>query len=80
MLLDYLYLDKQLYGLEEEDKWNVNHIIAIALISYTGLIACCVGCMSGYHGKLACYGATTNEEMRGKYDGGLGNPYDYGCE
>ena len=77
MLLDYLYLDRELYGLEEEDKWNVNHTIAIVLITYTGLIFCVAGCiMSGYHGRLACYGSTTNEQIQGKYEGGLENPYD----
>lgn len=52
--------------------------MSVALIAYTLLIACCVGCLAGYHGKLACEGATTNEELRGKFDA-RGNPYDLGC-
>jgi hypothetical protein len=51
--------------------------IATFMIVYTGLITCCVGGMSCYHGKLAWSGQTTNEELRGKYNNG--NPYDEGC-
>ena len=46
---------------------------------YSSLITCCVGCLSGYHGKLACAGVTTNEEIRGKFENGGINPYDEGC-
>ena len=47
------------------------------LLVFTALISLCVGGLSCYHGKLACSGMTTNEELRGKY--GAGNPYDQGC-
>lgn len=53
--------------------------MAIVNIAFTALISCCVGCLAGYHGKLACGGETTNEEMRGKYSSAAGNPYDDGC-
>ena len=47
---------------------------------YGTLITCCVGGLTSYHSKLACNNETTNEEIRGKYGGALGNPYDKGCK
>ena len=76
-ILDLFFLKDELYGEEDEGSWNLQHIMAVALIVYTALIACCVGCLASYHGKLACEGATTNEELRGKLE--RGNPYDRGC-
>jgi hypothetical protein len=49
----------------------------MVLLIYCGLIALCVGGLSGYHSKLAIEGQTTNEELRGRYAGG--NPYNLGC-
>jgi len=77
-VLDLFFLLNELYGEEEDGTWNLPHVVAVALIAYTALISCCVGCLAGYHGKLACEGATTNEELRGKFDA-RGNPYDEGC-
>ena len=54
-------------------------MISIAMLFYTALITCCVGGLTGYHGKLACEGITTNEEIRGKFRNGHENPYDEGC-
>jgi hypothetical protein len=54
--------------------WSTPHIVSLALVIFTGLITCCVGCLSGYHFKLACSGVTTNEEIRGKLFSE--NPYD----
>lgn len=53
-------------------------MIGIILMAYVTLISCCLSGLSCYHSKLACVGATTNEELRGKY-GVEGNPYDEGC-
>ena len=68
----------ELYGEEDDDKWNTEHGMSIGLIIYTSLITCCVGCLAGYHGKLAVAAVTTNEEIRGKF-ANTGNPYDEGC-
>ncbi len=78
-ILDVFFITKELYGDEDDDQWNDKHLTAIALLIYTALISCCVGCLAGYHGKLACEGITTNEEIRGKFGAGRGNPYDLGC-
>merc|ERR1712054_157817 len=56
---------------------NTAHSFAVGLACYTGIIVCCVGCLSGYHGKLACDGVTTNEEIRGKV--AESDVYDEGC-
>ena len=37
----------------------------------------CVGGLVCYHGRLACKGMTTNEEIRQKY---AENPFDEGCK
>ena len=49
------------------------------MIVYTSTIVCCVGGLSCYHTGLAVRGATTNEELRGKF-GKDGNPYNEGCQ
>ena len=79
-IINVVYIVKKLYGSEDGDNWNTMHLMSMALLIYSGLMACCVGCLMGYHGKLACDGITTNEELRGKF-GRLGrkNPYDNGC-
>lgn len=72
----YLKMDK--YGDDNEDgSWSAKHVIGAVLLGFTGLIVCCVGGLSCYHSRLACTGATTNEELRGKYE--ALNPYDEGC-
>lgn len=78
-VLDLFFLLNQLYLPEDEEQWNLPHIVAVANIAFTALISCCVGCLAGYHSKLACGGETTNEEIRGKYTAGGVNPYDDGC-
>ena len=52
--------------------------MSLALLIFCSLITCCVGCLAGYHGKLAFDGVTTNEEIRGKFSNGNQNPYDEG--
>lgn len=76
-ILNLVFLTKEMYGEEDTDKWNTPHTISIALVIFTCLITCCVGCLSGYHGKLVVTGITTNEEIRGKVS--EQNPYDLGC-
>ena len=76
-ILNLVFLLNKMYGAEESDQWNTQHTISIALIVYTGLISCCVGCLTSYHGKLVCTGITTNEEIRDKFSDD--NPYDLGC-
>ena len=72
------YLRSRKYGEDNEDgSWKPKHILGAILLGFTGLITCCVGGLSCYHSRLACMGATTNEEMRGKHR--IGNPYDKGC-
>ena len=61
-----MYQSEALYGSEEDDEWSRDHLIALAMTIYTAVITCCVGCLMGYHGKLAFQGITTNEELRGK--------------
>ena len=79
-LLNSLYIMGKLYGDEEDDTWNSMHLMSMALLVFAGLMGCCVGCLAGYHGKLACDGITTNEEIRGKFSTANGtNPYDKGC-
>ena len=79
LLLAVMFMVEKLYGDEEDDEWNTNHYMALAMTIYTGLITCCVGCLWAYHGKLAFQGITTNEELRGKFSGSIRNPYDRGC-
>lgn len=52
-------------------------IACIVLTIFSSIIICCLGGLSCYHTRLACIGATTNEEIRGKY-GPEGNLYDEG--
>ena len=78
-LLDVLFITGKYYGYEEEDKWNTLHLISMGIMIFAGLMGLCVGCLSGYHGKLAIEGVTTNEEIRGKFSNGSINPYDNGC-
>ena len=77
VLLNVFFLVEKMYGAEEPDMWNTSHIVSLSLVIFTGLITCCVGCLSGYHCKLACSGVTTNEEIRGNLFNE--NPYDEGC-
>ena len=86
ILLDVFFLKEKYYEnngeVNNEDgsfEWNTPHIISIVMCGYTSLITCCVGCLSSYHGKLACENVTTNEEIRGKFENGNVNPYDQGC-
>ena len=77
-ILNVFYLKNKKYDKDSEDgTWSSTHVIGIALIFFTATIVCCVGGLSCYHSRLACTGATTNEEMRNKYD--TINPYDDGC-
>ena len=77
-IISGLYLKMEKYGEDDEDgSWSVRHMIGIVLLGFTLLIVCCVGGLGCYHSKLACSGATTNEEMRGKIS--EFNPYDQGC-
>jgi len=73
-LLNVFFLVEEMYVDEEPGVWSTPHIVSLALVIFTGLITCCVGCLSGYHFKLACSGVTTNEEIRGKLFSE--NPYD----
>jgi hypothetical protein len=57
---------------------SIDRVISLIMTVYASIIICCVGGLSCYHSRLACAGATTNEELRGKYVGG--NPYDKGCK
>ena len=54
-------------------------MLGVTILAYTSLIVCCVGGLSCYHSSLACTGATTNEELRGKFSKEPeGNPYNEG--
>ena len=79
LFLNVMFQKKELYGEEDDDKWNQYHAMSLALLIFCSLITCCVGCLAGYHGKLAFDGVTTNEEIRGKFSNGNQNPYDEGC-
>lgn len=52
-------------------------VACIVLTIFSSIIICCLGGLTCYHTRLACIGATTNEEIRGKY-GPEGNLYDDG--
>ena len=62
----------------DPDSNSAFRVVAIIMIVYTSTIVCCVGGLSCYHTGLAVRGATTNEELRGKFGKG-GNPYNEGC-
>jgi hypothetical protein len=76
-VLDIIFLVFELYKSGNPKDESKRTTIAMFLLVFTALISLCVGGLACYHGKLACSGMTTNEELRGKY--GAGNPYDQGC-
>lgn len=79
-LLNMFILIFGLYPTPDENSdFGAQQIIVICMMVYGATITCCVGGLTSYHGKLACNNETTNEEIRGKYGGALGNPYDKGC-
>jgi len=53
-------------------------LVAVVLVAYCAIISCCVGGLSAYHWGLVCRNATTNEELKDKWEG-KPNPYDHGC-
>jgi palmitoyltransferase ZDHHC9/14/18 len=72
--LNVIYMYDEMYPEPENSEWPVDKLISLLILVYTACIICCTSGLSCYHGKLACCGETTNEEIRGKYIGG--NPYD----
>jgi len=69
----------KLYPLTDNNAWSRDQVIGVVMLSYSVMIVCCVGGLSCGHSVLACTGATTNEELRGKYTKDYdGNPYDEG--
>ena len=65
-IVDILYLVKFVDFSDKADNDPLK-VVCMVLLVFTSTIVCCVGGLSCYHSRLACLGATTNEELRGKY-------------
>jgi len=66
--IDLVFILEQLYTATKNGDYSTNHIIGIVMMVYCCIIICCLSGLSCYHGKLACCGMTTNEDLRGRYD------------
>jgi len=76
--LDAVYLMfKEDYSDDDDDALpDPAHIVSMGCLIFCAMITLCVGGLVFYHGRLACLGLTTNEEIRANYGQ---NPYDLGC-
>ncbi|XP_036451515.1 palmitoyltransferase ZDHHC8B [Colossoma macropomum] len=68
-----------LYVLEHmEDLWALRAAITLAVMSVTGLFFIPVVGLACFHLVLVARGRTTNEQVTGKFQGGV-NPFTRGC-
>lgn len=66
--IDLVFILEKFYTIKPNGDNGPNYILGIAMMVYCCLIICCVSGLTCYHGKLACCGMTTNEDLRGRYD------------
>uniref|UniRef100_A0A8B9R9H4 Palmitoyltransferase n=1 Tax=Astyanax mexicanus TaxID=7994 RepID=A0A8B9R9H4_ASTMX len=68
-----------LYVLEHlEDLWALRAAVTLAVMSVTGLFFIPVVGLACFHLVLVARGRTTNEQVTGKFQGGV-NPFTRGC-
>ncbi|XP_043952202.1 palmitoyltransferase ZDHHC8B [Gambusia affinis] len=61
-----------------DDLWKLHCLITLVVISISGLFLIPVLGLTGFHLYLVSRGRTTNEQVTGKFQGGI-NPFSRGC-
>uniref|UniRef100_A0A3P9PFN4 Palmitoyltransferase n=1 Tax=Poecilia reticulata TaxID=8081 RepID=A0A3P9PFN4_POERE len=61
-----------------DDLWKLHCLITLIVISISGLFLIPVLGLTGFHLYLVSRGRTTNEQVTGKFQGGI-NPFSRGC-
>ncbi|XP_072304040.1 palmitoyltransferase ZDHHC8B [Eucyclogobius newberryi] len=68
-----------IYILNHTDElWELHCAVTLAVVSISGLFLIPVLGLSGFHLYLVSRGRTTNEQVTGKFQGGV-NPFTRGC-